>query len=81
MPDYVQGEMGKDSCPDGYSTIEDPSMCQKASQNLDLVYVEAQNANGENAACKWCGGCQPKVVSMHTAHGKKARLICQFNGK
>ena len=81
MSDYIQGEMGKDNCPDGYMPIQEPSTCQKASQNLDLVYDESQNANGENALCKWCGGCKPKVVSMAIGHGAKARSICQFNGK
>ena len=71
--------MGKDSCPDGYSAIGDPSTCQKASQNLDLVYDESKNANGENALCKWCGGCIPKIVSMAIGHGAKARSICQIN--
>ena len=81
MPDYIQGAMGKDSCPDGYIAIPDNIMCQKASQGLDLNYAEFQNANDENALCKLCGGCIPKVVGMATAHGKKARMICQFNGK
>ena len=81
MPDYIQGEMGKDSCPIGYIPIMNPNTCQKASQNLDLVYKESQNANGENALCKWCGGCRPKIVSMAIGHGAKARSICQFNGK
>ena len=81
MPDYIQGEMGKDSCPIGYKTIENPRTCQEASQNLNLVYDESQNANGESTLCKWCGGCKPKVVSMVMGHGAKARSICQYNGK
>ena len=79
--DYIQGEMGKHGCPDGYMTIQEPSLCQKASQNLDLRYDESKNANGENALCKWCGGCIPKIVSMAIGHGAKARSICQLNGK
>ena len=81
IPDYLQGEMGKDSCPDGYIPIQNPNTCQTASQNLNLVYDKSQNANGESTLCKWCGGCIPKVVSMAIGHGAKARSICQYNGK
>lgn len=73
----VQGDVGIDSCPEGYETITEPSTCQTASESLGLKYIADLNTDTTNAICNWCGGCSPQSTSVGDDHGPQARWICK----
>ena len=77
---FMQGDLGIDSCPEGYETITDPSTCQTASESLGLEYAVDQNSDNINAICNWCGGCSPQSTRLDETHGIQARWICQLQG-
>ena len=78
---FAQGDVGIDSCPEGYKAITTPSTCKTASKILGLEYDAGFNTNGNNAICNWCGGCSPKKTRVSVEHGDHARWICQLQGR
>ena len=77
---YVQGDLGIDSCPEGYEIITEPSTCETASKLLGLKYMAQFNTGGVNAICNWCGGCSPQDTRVSDNHGAHARWICKLQG-
>ena len=80
---YVQGDLGIDSCPEGYEIITEPSTCETASKALGLTYRAQFNViwpTGVNAICNWCGGCSPQDTRVSYDHGPHARWICKRQG-
>ena len=77
---FMQGDLGKDSCPEGYEAITDASTCQTASESLGLEYAADQNSDNINAICNWCGGCSPQSTRLDEKHWGQARWICQLQG-
>ena len=77
---FVQGDVGIDSCPEGYETITEPSTCEIASKLLGLKYTAQFDTGGVNAICNWCGGCSPQDTRVSYDHGPHARWICKLQG-
>ena len=82
---YHQGEVGIDSCPEGYQPITDPSECETASQNLGLLHRGDLNTGHADAICALCGACADanggKSTRLYEEHGDHARWICKLSGK
>ena len=77
---FVQGDVGINSCPEGYETITEPSTCETASKSLGLTYRAQFNTGGVNAICNWCGGCSTQDTRVSNGHGPHARWICKLRG-
>ena len=75
--EFILGSLGEDACPTGYQAIYDQELCKKASNDLNLVYSDADNDGKSGSVCNWCGGCNPKTVRVTDNHGAKAKWICQ----
>ena len=81
VPEYVQGEIGVDACPDGYEVVNNTESCGAAAQSIGLIYVEAQNKNlGESdPVCSQKYSIVPKIrirTDTILIQGGSARRHC-----
>ena len=76
---FAQGDVGIDSCPEGYKAIAEPSNCQTASKILGLEYDAGFNTNGNDAICYL--DHSSKTTRVSERHGKLAKWICQVQGR
>ena len=81
---YAIGEMGRDACPKGFTSITDPVSCEVASKALGIIYSKRHNNHAAvhkknpSAVCNCYGGCRPPNMKsrVHNHHGPNAKWVC-----
>ena len=81
---YAIGEIGRDACPKGFTTITDPELCDVASKALGIIYSKQHNNHAAihkknpSAVCNCYGGCRPPNMRsrVHNHHGPSAKWVC-----
>ena len=78
---FILGSLEEDpTCPTGYQAIYEEELCKKASNDLRLVYSDADNDDKSGSVCNWCGSCYGEsgyTVRVDDVREEIASLLCR----